>query len=114
MKPPDLREGNILMSLDGPSELEVFEEAETAEPTPRKMYESHNIYCSGVLQLRPKLPVLCDFGESRFGSELYGGHAIPDLLRAPEILLRIEWDDMGIRAHGVSPIFNALLNSLFD
>lgn len=38
-------------------------------------------------------PVLCDFGEARFGNESYGERAMPDLHRAPEILLQIEWNE---------------------
>jgi serine/threonine protein kinase len=63
-----------------------------AEPSPRKVYKHHTIYSSRVVDLpTPSIPVLCDFGEARFGKESYGEHAMPDLYRAPEILLRIEW-----------------------
>ena len=38
------------------------------------------------------MPVLCDFGEACFGQEPYGEHVLPDLYRAPEILLCIKWN----------------------
>ncbi|KAH6847722.1 kinase-like domain-containing protein [Chaetomium sp. MPI-CAGE-AT-0009] len=89
----DIQEDNIMFAVGDTSEWQAVEEAEMAEPSPRKIYKDHAIYSTRVLELPPPtVPVLCDFGEARFGSESYGEHAMPDLYRAPEILLRIEWD----------------------
>lgn len=75
------------------SEWQAVEEAEVAEPSARKLYKDHAIYSTRTLEFPPPtVPVLYDFGETRFGSETYGEHAMPDLYRAPEILLRIEWN----------------------
>ncbi|KAK3293055.1 kinase-like domain-containing protein [Chaetomium fimeti] len=91
----DIQEDNIMFAVGDSSEWQAVEEAEMAEPTPRKTYKGHAIYSTRVMELPvPTIPVLCDFGEARFGSESYGEHAMPDLYRAPEILLRIEWDRM--------------------
>lgn len=73
-------------------EWRKVEEDEMAEPGPRKVYKSHTIYATKVLELpAPTTPVLCDFGEARFGSKSYREHAMPDLYRAPEVLLGLEW-----------------------
>ncbi|AEO67582.1 uncharacterized protein THITE_160781 [Thermothielavioides terrestris NRRL 8126] len=89
----DIQEDNILFAIPRKAELKKVEEAEMAEPSPRKVFKTHTIYSSRPLELQPTVPVLCDFGEARFGSESYGEHVMPDLYRAPEIVLRIEWDE---------------------
>ena len=93
-KPKDIQEDNIMFGVEDTSEWRAVEVAEMADPTPRKIYKDHAIHASRVLELPPPaVPVLCDFGEARFGGEAYGEHAMPDLYRAPEILLRIEWNE---------------------
>jgi serine/threonine protein kinase len=82
-----------MFEFQDPSELQEVEEAEMTEPSSRKVYKDHAIYSSRILMLTPALPVLCDFGEARFGSESYGEEAMPDLYRAPEIIMRIEWTE---------------------
>ena len=37
--------------------------------------------------------VLCDFGDAQFGGGKYCGDVMPDLYRAPEIVLGIPWDE---------------------
>lgn len=88
----DIQEDNILFAPSDPAEWREVEEAEMAEPSARKVYKHHAIYASRVEGLpTPNIPVLSDFGEARLGKDSYGEHAMPDLYRAPEILLRIEW-----------------------
>lgn len=36
-------------------------------------------------------PILCDFGEVRFGEKEYAGIIQPQQYRAPEVLLEIPW-----------------------
>ncbi|KAK4119482.1 hypothetical protein N657DRAFT_684426 [Parathielavia appendiculata] len=70
--------------------LHHIQESNILFAAPRKVYKHHAIYSSRVVGLStPSIPVLCDFGEARFGEEAYGEHAMPDLYPAPEILLRI-------------------------
>ncbi|KAK4233626.1 Serine/threonine-protein kinase [Achaetomium macrosporum] len=89
----DIQEDNIMFEFEQKSDLREVEEAEMTKPSPRKVYKDHTIYASRLLEPGPALPVLCDFGEARFGSESYGEEAMPDLYRAPEILLRLEWTE---------------------
>lgn len=37
------------------------------------------------------VPVICDFGEAKFGDGPFIGEVMPDLYRAPEIILYIRW-----------------------
>jgi hypothetical protein len=76
------------------SEWQDVEEAEMADPSPRKVHKGHIVHSTRSLELpTPTTPVLCDFGEARFGKDEYTEDAMPDLYRAPEILLRIAWTE---------------------
>lgn len=39
----------------------------------------------------PGRPVLCDFGEARFGAASYTGDIQPYLYRAPEVIFGMPW-----------------------
>ncbi|KAI9824090.1 MAG: hypothetical protein M1832_002158 [Thelocarpon impressellum] len=58
-----------------------------SERSPRKI-DDERIFASGKLRRTTKhgRPVLCDFGEVRFGAEEYDGFIQPDLYQAPEDL----------------------------
>ncbi|KAF4760869.1 hypothetical protein HAV15_005963 [Penicillium sp. str.  len=74
--------------------LADFEEAEKSSPSPGKIVGDGVIYCSRKLT-KTKLhgqPILCDFGQARFGSTRYCGDIQPYIYRAPEVLLRMPWD----------------------
>ncbi|CRL30327.1 Serine/threonine-protein kinase DCLK [Penicillium camemberti] len=76
------------------SVLADFEEAEKSSPSPGKIVGDGVIYCSRKLT-KTKLhgqPILCDFGQARFGSTRYCGDIQPYIYRAPEVLLRMPWD----------------------
>jgi hypothetical protein len=36
--------------------------------------------------------MLCDLGEARVGSHKYSGDIMPGIVRAPEVILGMEWD----------------------
>jgi len=80
-----------LWAIEDDSVLQLVEDTELREPCPRKVYKDHTIFSSRLVEAAGTAPILCDFGEARFGSKTYGEHAMPDVYRAPEILLRIEW-----------------------
>lgn len=81
------------------SVLAAFEEAEKIAPTTRKVIDTkRTIYRSRELR-HPKrhafgLPVLCDFGEARIGRRFDYEEIQPEVYKAPEILLQMEWDHM--------------------
>ncbi|KAK4221166.1 Serine/threonine-protein kinase [Podospora fimiseda] len=89
----DFQEDNIMMGVEDPEDIKEIEDEELETPSKRKVYKDHVIYASRLLNLCPTHPVLCDFGEARFGKESYGEEAMPDVYRAPEVLLRLNWNE---------------------
>ncbi|KAJ5933241.1 hypothetical protein N7516_007730 [Penicillium verrucosum] len=90
----DIQEKNIMLGIDDISILADFEQAEKSSPSPRKIVGDRVIYSSRKLP-ETKLhgqPILCDFGQARFGSTRYCGDIQPYKYRAPEVLLRMSWD----------------------
>ena len=92
----DIQEKNILLDLDVLAALETFDEAERTSPLPRKTAEDRTIYLSGKIVTEPinyGRPVLCDFGETRFGATTYTEFIQPFQYRAPEVVLRAPWNE---------------------
>ena len=69
------------------------EQAEFDHPVPRKEQESRTVHRSRLLPWSDSwgLPILCDFGEARFGQDSYVGQVQPHAYRAPEVTLRMQW-----------------------
>ncbi|EFE37918.1 hypothetical protein TRV_07408 [Trichophyton verrucosum HKI 0517] len=90
----DLQTRNLLLGIDDTSVFSVFEEAETEyQPCPRKVLDDRTIYVSRRVPFSSRLPIITDFGEVRLRDEAHIGEDImPDVYRAPEIILRSEWD----------------------
>ena len=93
-----MQEKNILLDLDVVAALETFDEAERTNPLPRKIADNRTIYLSGKIVTEPinyGRPVLCDFGETRFGSatRTYTEFIQPFQYRAPEVVLRAPWNE---------------------
>ena len=90
---PDLQTRNVHLRIEEDSILEDFEAAELSNPSPRKIDGDRIIYESRGLKRpqKPGRPVLCDFGEARFGKKTYTGDIQPYVYRAPEIILDIPW-----------------------
>lgn len=90
---PDLQALNVHIAIEEDWILKEFEGAELKTPSPRKSNGDQVIYESRGLK-RPKKygrPVLCDFGEARFGKKTYTDYVQPYVYRAPEIILEIPW-----------------------
>ncbi|KAL4891343.1 kinase-like protein [Aspergillus ambiguus] len=90
----DIQEKNILFGIEDSSILTDFEQSEKSNPSPRKIVGDRIIYSTRKLARTTKhgRPILCDFGQARFGSDTYRGDIQPHIYRAPEVLLRIPWD----------------------
>ena len=84
---------NIHLRIEEDSILKEFEAAELIHPSPRKTDGDRVIYESRGLKRpnKPGRPVLCDFGEARFGKKTYTDDVKPYVYRAPEIILDIPW-----------------------
>ncbi|KAL4915211.1 kinase-like domain-containing protein [Aspergillus aurantiobrunneus] len=72
--------------------LSPFEEAEFEAPIPQKTPEDRTIYLSRPLPISCGTPVLCDLGEARIGTDHQQGDIMPDIYRAPEVILDMSWD----------------------
>lgn len=84
-----------MLSIEDQTILSSFEKDELENPSPRKIDGERIIYKSRELRT-PKThgrPILCDFGEARMGSTVYHEDIQPYLYRAPEVLLRMKWDN---------------------
>ncbi|KAF2189938.1 kinase-like protein [Zopfia rhizophila CBS 207.26] len=91
----DIQESNIMMTITDDSILKKFEYEERDEPSTCKVDGDRVIYASRALNIpdEPGYPVLCDFSNAQFGEEYYIGEVMPDLYRAPEIVLGIPWNE---------------------
>jgi serine/threonine-protein kinase SRPK3 len=91
----DVQEENIMMSIADKEILKKFEEEEWVEPSLRRIDGNRIIYASWGLELPDDFSnfVLCDFGYAVFGKKKYTGEVMPDLYRAPELVLHAPWDE---------------------
>lgn len=90
----DVKETNILIDLDDDSALQAFEKQEQMSPSPRKIVGDRVVYVSR--EIRPQKygrPIVCDFGEARFGQSSYTDDIQPYQYRAPEVILDVPWGD---------------------
>ncbi|KFY06982.1 hypothetical protein V492_07560 [Pseudogymnoascus sp. VKM F-4246] len=91
----DIQEGNVMLAIKDDAIFKTFEQEEMDEPSLRKVDGDRVIYASRALDVPDDAShvVLCDFGDAQFGSKAYGGEVMPDLYRAPEIVLGIPWNE---------------------
>ncbi|KAK6811249.1 hypothetical protein RU639_013032 [Aspergillus parasiticus] len=91
----DIQEKNIMMAIEDTMILTNFEEDEKSSPSPRKVVGDRAIYASRKLRKTKQhgRPTLCDFGQARRGSNTYCGDIQPYIYRAPEVLLRMPWNE---------------------
>lgn len=77
---------NVHLKIEEDSILKEFETAELSNPIPLKIDGDRVIYESRGLKLtkKPGRPVLCDFGEARFGKKEYTDDIQPSAYRAPD------------------------------
>lgn len=95
----DIQEKNVLLGMSDSSlqnDLEKFEQAEIDSPTPRKIIDDGERIIYASRRLVPRKydygrPVLCDFGQARFGDFNPMTPIQPYPYRAPEVILDIPW-----------------------
>ncbi|PYH89630.1 U4/U6 small nuclear ribonucleo protein PRP4 [Aspergillus ellipticus CBS 707.79] len=83
---------NLLLPTPSSTALSAFEERELKGPAPRKVLEGRTIYTTSPFPSGDGLPILSDFGETRFGVEGHSESIMPDYCRAPEVILKSTWD----------------------
>lgn len=91
----DIQEGNVMLSVTDQSIFDDAVDEEWGEPMPRKTANDHVVHTSTPLDMPddPGPPVIIDFGDAQFGPGPFIGEVMPDLYRAPEIILAIPWDE---------------------
>ncbi|OJZ81013.1 hypothetical protein ASPFODRAFT_65521 [Aspergillus luchuensis CBS 106.47] len=81
---------NILAALDF---LHTETQVIHTGPVPRKSLSDRTIYVSRPLPISFGTPVLCDLGEGRLGVDNQTGDIMPDIYRAPEVILNMKRDN---------------------
>ncbi|KAG6834735.1 hypothetical protein H0H93_007754, partial [Arthromyces matolae] len=94
----DISATNILMTLLDKSIYKEGEEEELNDPSARKILEDSIIFETRELPGSMRrwvdvkaIPIICDFGEARTGSDLHEGPVQPLPYKAPEVLLHLPW-----------------------
>lgn len=80
------------MGIDDTSVLTEYENDELEHPVPRKEVDDRIIYLSRPLPFTFGPPVLCDLGDARLGDEKHHDDIMPDVYRAPEVIIGMNWD----------------------
>ncbi|KAK5989721.1 Serine/threonine-protein kinase SRPK-like protein [Cladobotryum mycophilum] len=88
----DISPNNILMGVKDASFLANMEDDEIVRPPARKVLSDRTIYQSRPMPITDGYPVISDLGAARYGSERYRGDVMPEVYRAPEVILDMEWD----------------------
>ncbi|KAI6790716.1 protein kinase [Hortaea werneckii] len=89
----DISPNNVLVGADDTAICKV-EDAELAEPSPRKVLADRTIHLSYSMPPTFKSPVITDFGHARLGDpgQKHSGDVMPGVFRAPEVIAGMEWD----------------------
>lgn len=87
----DIQPKNILLGVLDDSAFARFERDELQDPMPRKKLPSHTVYVSRPMPLTKGAPLLCDFSEARFDDPQNVDRVMPDVYRAPEVVLGMPW-----------------------
>lgn len=82
----------MLLPTPSPEALSDFEEREIQVPTARKVLKDRTIYMTSRFPAGDGLPLLSDFGEARFDDEEHDEDIMPEPYRAPEVVLKSNWD----------------------
>ncbi|OKL58503.1 hypothetical protein UA08_06197 [Talaromyces atroroseus] len=88
----DLQLRNLLLPAPNIEKLSRFEELEVQTPSPRKLLKDRTIYASVGYLPTKGLPLSSDFGEARFGDRENSEDIMPTVYRAPEVVLKANWD----------------------
>ena len=89
----DIQSRDIHLRIEDSSILKSFELFELENPAPRKIYNDRVVYESRGLKKPAQFgrPILCDFGEARFGALLHTDMIQPSVYRSPEVILIMAW-----------------------
>ncbi|KAI9926013.1 hypothetical protein MW887_004472 [Aspergillus wentii] len=88
----DIQPNNILLGIDDESILLDMQEDEISNPAPRKQLSDRTVYATRAMPLTGGEPILADLGEARIAEGKKTGLIMPDVYRAPEVMLGMDWD----------------------
>lgn len=88
----DLHPQNILLGIGEGSTLSELELAEKSSPSARKIMTDRTIYLSRYMPVTYGRPLIADLGEARIARGKQTGLVMPDIYRAPEVILGMGWD----------------------
>lgn len=81
----------MLLGIHDESVLTKFEQFETENPCPRKELDDRTIYLSRPMLLTKGEPSITDLSEARFGDFKNIDRIMPNVYRAPEVILGHPW-----------------------
>ncbi|KAM3499839.1 hypothetical protein MY10362_006930 [Beauveria mimosiformis] len=87
----DISPNNILIGATDDTPFSQLEKDEQARPVARKVLSDRTIYMSRPVPRTNGQLMLSDMGSARFGQETFKGDIMPDVYRAPEVILGMEW-----------------------
>lgn len=88
---PDIQPRNIQFGILDTSAFARFERDELEFPLPRKELPSRTVYLSHLVPFTKGAPLLCDLSEARFDGPQNVDPVMPDVYRAPEVVLGMPW-----------------------
>ena len=91
----DIQDSNIMISTADPSVWKGLEATESDHPSARTVDRNRVVYASTIVDI-PDSPgdfILCDFGDAQFGCREHVLEVMPDVYRAPEIVLKVPWNE---------------------
>ncbi|KAF2018044.1 kinase-like protein [Aaosphaeria arxii CBS 175.79] len=104
----DMKVDNVLVELDDDTVFESFTKAELEHPSPRKFVDGTTVYASRSFGTPEDFGnvVLGDFGSTVSGAERQAKRVQPNVYRAPEVMLNVDWSypiDIWNVLHGNDP-----------
>lgn len=81
----------MLLGIHDDSVLTKFERNEIENPCPRKELDDRTIYLSRPMPLSKGEPCITDLSEGRFGGQVHTDRIMPNVYRAPEVILGLPW-----------------------
>lgn len=87
----DISANNLLIGATDDTPFSQLERDEQARPVARKILPDRTIYMSRPVPQTNGQLILSDMGLARFGRETFAGDIMPDVYRASEVILGMEW-----------------------
>ena len=88
---PDLQPSNLLLGVLDQTVFAKYEQQQIRDPVPRKELPDRTIYTSRSVPLTKGRPAISDLSEARFGDAEHSDLIMPNVYRAPEVILDVPW-----------------------